>query len=175
MVGGMGLLASLLRREGTGERPPFGHRQPSAVSRPAARAALPGTTCSTRWRWDRSRPAWFWPVSIRPPGCDFSRRPSRPTAGALLDLLLAQHDEPKVPVLALVDRRLAADDTDGWLYEDMPEDATPGVSPWRPSTTKPARRLGAPSAELCLERRRPSIEAVQGADQWPGLAAAHVW
>ncbi len=44
------------------------------------------------------------------------------TASALFDQLLAQVDEPKVPVLELVDRRLALDETDGWMYEDMPED-----------------------------------------------------
>ena len=43
-------------------------------------------------------------------------------AAPLLDLLLAQDSDPKVPVLALVDDRLAAGETDGWHYDDMPED-----------------------------------------------------
>ncbi|HWG74404.1 MAG TPA: GMC oxidoreductase [Acidimicrobiales bacterium] len=44
-------------------------------------------------------------------------------ADALFDQLLGQDAEPKVPVLLLVDRRLALGQTDGWRYEDMPEDA----------------------------------------------------
>jgi hypothetical protein len=45
------------------------------------------------------------------------------TANALFDRLLGQDREPKVPVLLLVDRRLALDETDGWRYEGMPEDS----------------------------------------------------
>ena len=42
-------------------------------------------------------------------------------ATALFDQLLGQGSEPKVPVLLLVDRRLALGQR-GWHYEDMPED-----------------------------------------------------
>src|SRR6185503_6072654 len=44
-------------------------------------------------------------------------------AGPLLDLLLAQDGEPRVPVLALIDERLAVGETDGWHYDDLPEDS----------------------------------------------------
>src|SRR6185503_17468848 len=44
-------------------------------------------------------------------------------AAPLLDLLLAQDAEPRVPVLALIDERLAVGETDGWHYDDLPEDA----------------------------------------------------
>ena len=44
-------------------------------------------------------------------------------AAPLLDLLLAQDGEPRVPVLALIDHRLAVGETDGWHYDDLPEDA----------------------------------------------------
>ena len=43
-------------------------------------------------------------------------------AAPSLDLLLAQNCEPKVPVLQLIDHRLAIAETDGWHYDDMPED-----------------------------------------------------
>ncbi len=46
----------------------------------------------------------------------------RAVAEPLLDLLLAQDGEPRVPVLALIDTRLAVGETDGWHYDDMPED-----------------------------------------------------
>lgn len=44
-------------------------------------------------------------------------------AEALTDLILGQDGEPKIPVVALIDARLVADETDGWHYEDMPPDA----------------------------------------------------
>ena len=46
-------------------------------------------------------------------------------AAPLLDLLLAQDDEPRVPVLELVDARLAVGETDGWHYDELPEDGLP--------------------------------------------------
>ncbi|UIJ34313.1 gluconate 2-dehydrogenase subunit 3 family protein [Allobranchiibius sp. GilTou73] len=43
-------------------------------------------------------------------------------ATPLCDLLLEQDTEPRVPVVALIDARLAAGETDGWRYDDMPPD-----------------------------------------------------
>ena len=45
-----------------------------------------------------------------------------PTARALVDRLLAQDDEPRVPVIETIDERLAARRGDGYRYKDMPED-----------------------------------------------------
>ncbi len=50
-------------------------------------------------------------------------------AAPMLDLLLAQDSDPRVPVLALIDQRLATAETDGWHYDDMPEDS----QAWRDS------------------------------------------
>ena len=40
----------------------------------------------------------------------------------MLDLLLGQDGEPRVPVLPLIDTRLSIGETDGWHYDDLPED-----------------------------------------------------
>lgn len=45
-----------------------------------------------------------------------------PTGRAFCDLCTAQDTEPRVPVLELVDRRLAAGELDGFQYDDMPDD-----------------------------------------------------
>jgi hypothetical protein len=45
-----------------------------------------------------------------------------PAARALVDRLLAQNDEPRVPVIEMIDQRLADRRGDGYRYEDMPED-----------------------------------------------------
>ena len=60
-----------------------------------------------------------------PPVPKFFSGPAEACARALLNLLTGQHeqdDELTVPVLELVDARLAAGETDGWRYDDMPED-----------------------------------------------------
>lgn len=98
------------------------------------------------------------------------------TAGALFDRLLAQDREPKVPVLLLVDRRLALGQTDGWRYASMPEDG----EAWRQSLAG----LEADARErhedgfhrLGWELQAELIGGVQGAEgDWRGLPAKHVW
>src|SRR5712691_6784730 len=63
------------------------------------------------------------------PGVRFFTPAEQAAAAALLDQLLGQVDESKVPVVQMVDARLAEQQTDGWRYEDMPEDGTA----WRDS------------------------------------------
>ena len=65
-------------------------------------------------RWDATTGGVVLSRLDPPTGFSFLTPAEQATAGALFDLLLAQRDEPKVPVLALADRRLAADETDGW-------------------------------------------------------------
>ena len=123
LVGGMGLLAAVLRREGPGR--PMTYRSPDAARRhpagpgpvPRLRRPRPGPTSGTT-----SPPGSCWPGWRRRTTWGSSPRPSGRVAEPLLDLLLAQDAEPRVPVLALIDTRLAIGETDGWHYDDLPED-----------------------------------------------------
>jgi hypothetical protein len=45
------------------------------------------------------------------------------TLGALCDLVTAQHRDPRVPVLAMIDRKMHAREFDGFRYAWMPDDA----------------------------------------------------
>jgi hypothetical protein len=98
-----------------------------------------------------------------------------PTIRALLDLILAQHDEPRVPVTELIDLRLAAGETDGWRYEDMPEDG----EAWRRSLAaldrvalaRHGRRFGA----LDRPEQAELVQTVQDAKEWEGFDATHLW
>jgi hypothetical protein len=100
-------------------------------------------------------------------------------ATALLDLLLHQDGEPKVPVVALIDARLAAGETDGWHYDDLPEDG----EAWRRSLAaldEDADDLaGRPFARLQPDQQAALIQRVQdlGADGkgWHGMNAGHLW
>lgn len=44
------------------------------------------------------------------------------TGRVLCDLCTAQDDEPRIPVLELIDQRLALGKLDGYQYDDMPDD-----------------------------------------------------
>jgi hypothetical protein len=57
-----------------------------------------------------------------PPPPRFFAEGERRTLGAFLDAVLAQDAEPRVPVLAMVDAKLAEGKLDGFRFEDMPED-----------------------------------------------------
>ncbi len=100
-------------------------------------------------------------------------------AAPLLDLLLAQDTDPKVPVLALIDTRLATGETDGWHYDDMPEDA----QAWRDTLAgldSDARsRYDTGYAALTVARQARLLQDVQDladrAQHWRDWPAAHVW
>jgi hypothetical protein len=104
-------------------------------------------------------------------------------AAALFDQLTGQSDDDLgVPVLQMVDARLAAAETDGWRYEDMPADG----QAWRDTLgylDKDAHtRCGTSFAQAPGRDRAAMIAAVQDGGQdggqdgkWHGLPAARVW
>jgi Gluconate 2-dehydrogenase subunit 3 len=109
----------------------------------------------------------------------FFSESEQPAAAALLDQLTGQGDQSlKVPLLEMVDARLAAGETDGWRYADMPEDG----QAWRDTLgylDKDAHaRCGTSFAGASETDQRALIQAVQdGGDdgRWHGLPAARVW
>src|SRR5262249_21607320 len=97
-------------------------------------------------------------------------------AGALLDLLLGQTAEPRVPVLGLIDRRLALDETDGWRYEDMPDDPIAWRRTLAALDEDARQQYGGPFYGLQAEEQAKLIQAVQDcSDRWHGMTAVHVW
>jgi hypothetical protein len=100
-------------------------------------------------------------------------------AAPMLDLLLAQDQEPRVPVLALIDARLARGETDGWHYDDLPEDG----QAWRDTLTAldaDARtRHGRGYAELSRAAQARLLQDIQdladAAATWHGRTAKHTW
>ena len=75
-----------------------------------------------------------------------------PAARALLDRLLAQDEDPRVPVFEVIDARLAEGRGDGFRYEDLPDDP----EAWRQSIAalnETARSdFGQPFAATCVQR-----------------------
>jgi len=103
----------------------------------------------------------------------------RAVADPLLDLLLAQDTEPRVPVLALIDTRLAIGETDGWHYDDMPEDG----QAWRDTLAlldQDSEELhGRAFCRLDREQQAALIQAVQDlaadSNRWHEFPASEVW
>lgn len=98
------------------------------------------------------------------------------TAAGLFDQLLDQRAEPRVPVLSMVDTRLANGETDGWRHEDMPADG----EAFRVSLAglnDDARDGGASAfAHLPWDQQAEIIGAVQVCTgSWRRLRAEHVW
>ena len=73
-------------------------------------------------RWDDVTAGAVLTRLSHPTGLSFFTVAEVAVAAPLLDLLLAQDGEPRVPVLELIDERLALGETDGWHYDAMPQD-----------------------------------------------------
>ena len=58
----------------------------------------------------------------RPASASFFAGAEAACAAALVNLLTGQQNDQEIPVLSMIDARLAAGETDGWRYSDMPED-----------------------------------------------------
>ena len=110
-----------------------------------------------------------------PPPVRFFTPAEEAAARPLLDRLLAQDEEPRVPVLEQVDARLAEGQTDGWHHEDLPPDG----EAWRASLAAldadAQARFGRRFCELTRRQQKDLLEAVRTADRWHGLPAARVW
>lgn len=100
-------------------------------------------------------------------------------AGPLLDLLLAQDADPRVPVLELIDERLAVGETDGWHYDDLPEDAQAWRETLAALDADARERHHRGFAELITAEQVALLQSVQdlAADgkQWHGWQATRVW
>ena len=115
-------------------------------------------------------------IGPQPPVTFFTAAESA-CAAALLDLLTGQEDDQEIPVLHMVDARLAEGETDGWRYSDMPEDG----QAWRDTLAyldaDAAQRCGTTFADAPRSDQLVLIQAVQDrqSGDWHGLNAAHVW
>jgi Gluconate 2-dehydrogenase subunit 3 len=98
-------------------------------------------------------------------------------AATLVNLLTGQQDRLDVPVVEMIDARLAAEETDGWRYADMPEDA----QAWRDTLAyldeDAASRCGTGFAGAPQADQMAVVQAVQDLQsaEWHGLPASHVW
>lgn len=112
-----------------------------------------------------------------PPDIRFFTEDEEAIATALCDQLLGTDGEPRVPVTAMIDARLAEQQTDGWRYADMPEDGQAWRESLRHLEAAARAKFGGPFAECAEGDQRAVIQAVQdlGSGDWHGMNAGHVW
>ncbi len=98
-------------------------------------------------------------------------------ARPLLDLILDQHDEPRVPAFEMVDQRLAELATDGWRYEDLPPDPQAWSESLRALDEDAGERHGCGFAECTPEDRAAILQEVLdvGRGSWHDMRADRVW
>jgi hypothetical protein len=119
-----------------------------------------------------------------PAGFRFFTPAQEAIATALCDRLLGQSGagadaggEAIVPVAAMIDERLAEQQTDGWRYDDLPQDG----QAWRDTLAyldeDAQAKSGQGFAQCPAADQDALIQAVQdlGTGAWHGLNASRVW
>ena len=130
-------------------------------------------------RWDDETAGVVLSRLAPPNALGFFTMDERAIAQPLLDLLLAQDKEPRIPVLALIDTRLAIGETDGWHYDDMPQDS----QTWRDTLAfldqDAQQTYGEGFASIDARRQARLIQRVQDltdeSGHWHRYPASQVW
>jgi hypothetical protein len=112
-----------------------------------------------------------------PPPLRFFTLAEQAVGTAVFDQLLDQREPPRIPILEMVDSRLAEQMTDGWHYEDMPEDGEAFRRSFAALDEDARRAFGTSFHELDWYDQADLIQHVQdlGSGQWAGMPAGHVW
>jgi hypothetical protein len=114
-----------------------------------------------------------------PPPIRFFTPAEQAVGAALFDQLLDQRTPPKVPVLELVDARLAEAITDGWRYDDMPEDGAAFRATFAFLDEDAVVATGRRFHELPWDEQADLVQRIQdlsdAGDRWHGLPGEHVW
>ena len=151
--------------------PPDGHGGSSGGRFPGFDPA------SQSWHWDAVTAGVVLSRLGMPPDIRFFTPDEEAVATALCDQLLGQESDPRIPVVPMIDARLAELETDGWRYEDMPEDGQAWRDSLRYLDDDSRAKFDRSFAQCPAEDQRDLIQAVQdaGSGDWHGLHAAHVW
>jgi hypothetical protein len=151
---------------------------------------FPGFSAAAQARhWDAVTAGAVLSRLGRPPDLRFFTPSQEAIATALCDRLLGQDGgpdsgadggpgaAPAVPVVAMIDARLAEQETDGWRYADLPEDGQAWRDTLRHLDDDARAKTGHGFAQCPAADQRTVMQAVQdlGAGQWHGLNASRVW
>ena len=127
--------------------------------------------------WDEATAGVVLARLSTPPPVRFFDLAEEAIGRTLFDLLLDQSGEPRIPVLEMVDNRLAEFETDGWRYADLPEDGQAFRRSFAALDADARAAHGEGFVALSSQQQRDLIQAVQdlGDKEWHGLHAGHIW
>jgi Gluconate 2-dehydrogenase subunit 3 len=101
------------------------------------------------------------------------------TLRAFCDVVTAQDAEPRIPVLAYVDEKLAAGERDGWQYHDLPDDGELWKVVARGLDMEAQRTGFASFAEAPLAAQTGIVHRFSHAElhgaAWDGINVARAW
>lgn len=111
-----------------------------------------------------------------PPNLRYFTPDEEAVGRALFDQLLGQQEDPKVPILEMVDARMAEATTDGWHHADMPEDGESFKASFAALDAEAREAFGKRFAELDWFDQADLVQAIHDLDgDWRGLPAGKVW
>lgn len=155
----------------------MGGRRRTGTTPGAAESHFPGfDVLAAQGSWDGRTRGTVVARLAPPPPLRFFSVQQEPSARALVDRLLAQDREPKVPVLETIDRRLADREGDGFRHERMPADP----QAWSRSVDgldEDARAAsGRPFWDLAHDEQMRTLERVRTLDgDWHGMPAGRLF
>jgi hypothetical protein len=149
------------------------------MAAPVPQGRFPGfSTMRQALRWDEVTALAIRSRIAAPGEPRFFTAAEQATVKALVGQLLDQpHDDLRVPVMEMIDARLADGQTDGWRYEDMPEDGQAWCATLAYLDSDAKERFGTDFATCQGSEQAAMVQAVQDlrSRDWHGLPAAQVW
>jgi hypothetical protein len=129
----------------------------------------------SKW-WDQTTRSVVMSRLGSPQPLRFFSEVQEPVARCLVDRLLAQDDEPRVPVIESIDERLAQRLGDGYRYAEMPEDWDAWEHSIEAIDEDALRSFGVTFAELSVRQQMDLVEEVRTCKgDWHGLPAKRVF
>jgi Gluconate 2-dehydrogenase subunit 3 len=152
-------------------------RRPTGTTPGSAEQRFPGFDVLRESRaWDPVTTGVVLGRLRAPPPQRFFTPDNAPIARALIDRLLAQDDEPRVPVLEMVDERLAERRGDGYRYATMPEDWDAWARSLEGLDHDARRTTGEGFADLDRDAQMDLIEQVRVCEgDWHGMPAGRTF
>jgi hypothetical protein len=135
------------------------------------------STLAQAGHWDRATAAVVESRLGMPPDIRFFTPAEEAAARSLFDQLLAQHGELRVPVVNMVDARLAEEQTDGWHYDNMPRDGEAWRATLAALDREATSRAGCTFPCLDPGQQAALLQDICTLHQelWHGLPADRVW
>jgi hypothetical protein len=127
-------------------------------------------------RWDAATAGAVLSRLTQPPALRFFTPDEEAVGRPLFDQLLDQRSEPKIPILELVDARLAEAQTDGWHHAELPEDGEAFKRSFAALDEDALDAYGTRFALLAWYDQTDLVQTVQDCDgEWHGMRAGYLW